>query len=164
MLSSSMYVYPNVPTFTFVNATYHSKYISFIGIEYENRQGQPLEEVPQSIYQMWINYGNGSIPFIIYGYYYQVGTTIDPELLAGKNWTYVVSQLHNSNSLIYKEIYAQANLITKIICQIDGNKPFNVCSHFIIGNTTSNLSFYQKSNAEYYSTLIVLLSEDLKNK
>lgn len=145
MLSSPTDVYPNTPTFTFVNSTYDSKYISFVPIEYQNRQHQQLEKIPISVYDMWTTYANSSIPFIIIGYYYEVGTTINPGLLSGKNWTYVITELHNPNSEVYKQIYAQANLITKYICKIDGYKPVSVCSHF---QNTSSL------NSESLTTII----------
>lgn len=140
MLSSSTDIYPNTPTFTFVNSTYYSPYISFVPIEYENREGQPLMKIPVNVYNVWMEYGNGSIPFLIIGYYYEVGTTINPELLSGKNWTYVINQLHNPNSEIYKQIYEQANLITEAICHIDGNRPVSVCSHF--SSVQSNIQNY----------------------
>ncbi|QGA55422.1 DUF929 domain-containing protein [Sulfolobus sp. E5-1-F] len=148
MLSSSIDVYPNVPTFTFANASYSSPYISFVGIEYENRQGQYLDKVPTTVYSMWEKYGNLSIPFLIIGCYYQVGTTINPKLLSGKNWTYVVEQLHNPNSPIYKQIYYQANLITKYICMVDGDKPLSVCSHF-----TQDYSYDPQQNFSVYTTM-----------
>ncbi|QXJ27723.1 putative thioredoxin-like protein [Saccharolobus shibatae B12] len=155
MLSSSTDEYPNVPTFTFTNASYNSPYISFIGIEYENRQGQYLDKVPTTVYSMWEEYGNLSIPFIIIGYYYQVGTTIDPGLLSGKNWTYVIDQLHNPNSPIYNQIYYQANLITKYICKIDGGQPLSVCSHFI-----QDYSYNPQQNLGVYA---IVYTENVQN-
>ncbi|BFI76952.1 DUF929 domain-containing protein [Sulfurisphaera ohwakuensis] len=139
MLSSSTDVYPNTPTFTFVNATYSSPYITFYGIEYQDRNYQPLEKVPNQVYYVWSNYANLSIPFIVIGYYYKVGTSIDPGLLSNHNWTYVIEQLHNPNSQIYKEIYAEANLITEMICKVDGGKPYSVCSHFIQNDYIPNI-------------------------
>lgn len=127
MLSSSTDVYPNVPTFTFVNTSYSSQYISFVSFEVQDRQGNSLQSVSQNVYTAWNQYGKGSIPFIIIGYFYQVGSTINPGLLSGKNWTYVVSQLSNASSPIYKEVYATANLFTAEICKVDGNQPLNVC-------------------------------------
>ncbi|ADX86489.1 DUF929 domain-containing protein [Saccharolobus islandicus] len=138
MLSSSTDVYPNTPTFTFANSTYSSPYISFYGIEYQDRNYQPLDKVPTQIYNMWEEYGNLSIPFIITEYYYKVGTSIDPGLISGHNWTYVLEQLQNPNSLVYKEIYSEANLITEMICKVDGYKPYNVCSHFMQDSSNSS--------------------------
>ncbi|ARM76810.1 DUF929 family protein [Acidianus manzaensis] len=131
MLSSSSDIYPNTPTFTFVNSSYTSKYITFIPIEYENRNHQTLQPVPENVYNVWTEYGDQSIPFIIIGNYYEVGTPIDPGLLSGKNWTYVINQLHNQSSEIYKQIYEEANLLTYAICHVDGEKPYSVCHQFI---------------------------------
>ncbi|QKQ99028.1 DUF929 domain-containing protein [Metallosphaera tengchongensis] len=141
MLSSSSDEYPNTPTFTFVNSTYTSKYVTFYPIEYQNRQHQQLESVPSAVYQMWKTYANFNIPFVIIGYYYQVGTPINPGLLSGRNWSYVILQLHDPNSPIYKEVYAQANLITMYICKVDGNNPASVCDHFD-PNTTMDPMVY----------------------
>ena len=138
MMSSSTDVYPNTPTFSFAYSSYTSKYITFIPIEYQNREGEPLNKVPTPVYNVWKEYDNLSIPFIIVAYYYQTGTTIDPGLLSGHNWTYVINELHNPNSTIYKEIYAQANMITQMICQVDGNQPMTVCSHFEQTNNQTN--------------------------
>ncbi|AAK42061.1 DUF929 domain-containing protein [Saccharolobus solfataricus] len=147
MVSSPTDVYPNTPTFTFANSTYNSPYISFYGIEYQDRNYQPLDKVPTPIYNMWENYGNLSIPFLIIGYYYKVGTSIDPGLLSGHNWTYVLDQLHNPNSLVYKEIYSEANLITQMICKVDGYKPYNVCSHFMQASVNSDSSLFYVSTS-----------------
>ncbi|AHC50857.1 hypothetical protein SUSAZ_01825 [Sulfolobus acidocaldarius SUSAZ] len=158
MQSSSSDVYPNTPTFTFVKANYTSPYISFIGIEYEARNGSQLEPVPTNIYQMWTQYGKGQIPFIIIGYYYQVGTSIDPGLMSGHDWNYVISQLNDTNSQIYLQVYAQANLITKYICQIDGGKPANVCNVFLNG-TSSTTTTSQSSSSLQASQLVMALPE-----
>ncbi|MEJ2776397.1 DUF929 family protein [Sulfolobaceae archaeon RB850M] len=128
MLSSSTDVYPNTPTFTIVNVTYQSPYLYLLEYEYQNRNHQPLQSIPANIYQLWQNLGRGSIPFVyVSGLYYQVGSTVNPSLLSGKNWSYVFQQLHNLSSPIAKEIYASANLLTAEFCIATDGKPYNVC-------------------------------------
>ncbi|AAY79775.1 DUF929 domain-containing protein [Sulfolobus acidocaldarius] len=162
MQSSSTDVYPNTPTFTFVKANYTSPYISFIGIEYEARNGSQLEPVPTNIYQMWTQYGKGQIPFIIIGYYYQVGTSINPGLMSGHDWNYVISQLNDPNSQIYLQVYAQANLITKYICQIDGGKPTNVCNVFL--NSTSSTTTTSQSSSSLQASQVVMVLPEIESR
>nr|WP_274378384.1 hypothetical protein [Sulfolobus islandicus] len=58
--------------------------------------------------------------------------------MSGHNCTYVLEQLQNPHSLVYKEIYSEANLITEMICKVDGYKPYNVCSHFMQDSSNSS--------------------------
>ncbi|BCU70961.1 hypothetical protein KN1_22580 [Stygiolobus caldivivus] len=147
MLSSSTDVYPNTPTFTLVNVSYSSKYLSLLAYEYQNRDHQPLQPVPQNIYELWQELGHGSIPFIyVAGLYYQVGSTVSPSLLSGKNWSYAFSQLLNLSSPLAKQVYSTANILTAEFCIADNNQPYNVCGiteiqmleHQLISKVTGN--------------------------
>jgi len=129
MLSSTNDIYPNTPTFTFSNSTYNSKYVSFIPYEFENREGEPLNTPPYYIQYLWKGLANNSIPFVyIGGYYYQTGTIINPGLINGKSWNYVIDQL-GSNTEFAKQVYTEANMLTAEICKVNGNQPSNVCKN-----------------------------------
>lgn len=127
MESSSTDIYPNVPTFTLENLTYSSNYISVLAYEFQDRNHQPLQSVPQNIYQLWNQLGNQSIPFIdIAGIYYQVGTPLNPGELSQHNWSFVLQSLEGYNDISY-QIYSEANLLTAEICLADGGQPAHVC-------------------------------------
>jgi len=128
MESSPTDYYPDTPTFTLRNVSYSSNYISLLEYEYQDRNHQPLQSVPQNIYSMWTSLAGGGIPFIdVAGVYYQVGSTVDPGLMTSGNWTYVLEQI-NSSTPLSREIYSTANLLTAEICEVDGNQPEKVCS------------------------------------
>jgi Domain of unknown function (DUF929). len=64
MLSSFTDVYPNTPTFSFLQATYTSAYIVFQAYEYENRYYQPLKTVPANYSAIWQAVTQQGIPFV----------------------------------------------------------------------------------------------------
>ncbi|AEB95381.1 DUF929 family protein [Metallosphaera cuprina] len=150
MESSSTDIYPDVPTFTLENLSYHSNYISVLAYEYQNRYHEPLQSVPQNIYLMWNQLANGSIPFLdIAGIYYQVGTTNDPGLLSGHNWTYVIKEL-GINDTLSRQIYSTANLITAEICSVDGNQPSQVCNASAVQHYESSLGVQVRTDLGYF--------------
>jgi thiol-disulfide isomerase/thioredoxin len=159
MLSSSTDVYPNTPTFTLYKVNYSSPYISLLAYEYQDRNHNSLQSVPSNIYQLWNQYTGGGIPFIyVAGLYYDAGSTVNPGLLSGSNWTYIINTLSNdSNSPITKEIYYTANLITAEICEADGNAPASVCSQQGIMSLESYLGS-QGNVSTYFSNTQVILN------
>ncbi|BCU68323.1 hypothetical protein HS7_17600 [Sulfolobales archaeon HS-7] len=75
----------------------------------------------------------GAIPFIyVGGFCYQVGTMINPTLMANTNWSFVISQLTNPSSPISEQVYSEASVLTAEICSVDGNSPSSVCGAHII--------------------------------
>ncbi|EZQ02239.1 MULTISPECIES: DUF929 family protein [Acidianus] len=160
MESSSSDIFPNTHGFSFTNVNYSSKYISFLEYEYQDRNYQPLQPVPQNIYKLWMNLTHGSIPFIyIAGHFYQAGSNIYPGILAGKNWTYIISQISNKSSPIAKAIYTSANILTAMICQADGNHPSYVCDQELIQHIEQDLLqlplqplLYLSSNEDFWVT------------
>ncbi len=147
MLSSSSDVYPDSPTFTFANSTYSSPFVYLLPYEYENRQGQPLDTPPAQVNQLWKELGNQSIPFVyVGGYYYQVGTIVNPGLISGQSWSYVLQQLQG-NTQLSKEVYYEANILTAEICKADNNQPSHVCQNPVIQAIEKMLS----SQVDYYA-------------
>jgi hypothetical protein len=128
----------NFATFSFVNSTYTSSYISFVSFESEDRYANPLQTVPAADSALQSTYDSGlNIPFIDIGNSYKVvGAQFDSNLLrvgdtlsgAPYNWTQVGSQLNNPNSAIAKGIVGAANTLISAICSITGGNPSNVCS------------------------------------
>jgi Domain of unknown function (DUF929) len=88
---------PNTPTFTFANATYSSKYISFVAVEHWDRADNPFQPLSSDEQALFLQYDSGTgIPFVDFANQFLVkgapgGTgAID---LSGQNWTQVENQL-----------------------------------------------------------------------
>jgi Domain of unknown function (DUF929) len=145
MLSSASDVFSNTATFTFYNSTYSSSYISFVAIESEDRNQNPLQSIPAADSALESQYDTptsscttgGCIPFIDIGNSYKVvGSQYDASLLrvgdtsqgAPLNWTEIGSQLNNPSSSIAKGIVGAANSLISAICSITGGNPSSVCS------------------------------------
>jgi thiol-disulfide isomerase/thioredoxin len=129
MLSSSTDTDPNTPTFSFLNSSYVSQYISFVSVEYQDRNRNALQTVNASEQALWNKYSGGSIPFVdIANNYTVVSAQYSPTLLANLDWSQVGSQLDNSNSSIARAIEGAANTLISAICKVDGGKPSSVCT------------------------------------
>lgn len=128
----------NVATFSFVNSTYTSSYISFVAVEADDRSGNPLQTVPAADSTLESSYDSaGSIPFIDIGNSYSVvGAQYSPDVLyvgdslsgTQYNWTQIASQLNNPSSSIAKAIDGTANTLITAICKITSGNPSSVCS------------------------------------
>lgn len=127
-------VFANTPTFTFVNATYSSPYVSFVSVEFENQTGSPLQVPTQLEQALSAKYNSGEgIPFIVFANQsYIEGAAYSPQLLHNLDWNQVFAQLQNPNSSISEAILGSANLITAQICLADHNQPASVCSQTYI--------------------------------
>jgi thiol-disulfide isomerase/thioredoxin len=145
MQSTATDVYASTPTFTFLNATYTSKYISFVSVEDETRAETPLQTATAAETALLTSYDNcassgvsGGIPFIDFGNSYVVncGSNYNPgalrvdqnEGLAPYNWTQIASQLNNSSSVFAQNIDGVANRLISAVCKIDGGNPTSICS------------------------------------
>jgi hypothetical protein len=127
--SSSTDVYPNTPTFTFLNATFQSRYISFTSREVEDRNEQPLQTLTSGQALLESRYNSaGYIPFILIDdRYYQVSSAYSPGLLAGQNWEKIASALSQPREATTKAILGEANIISAGICNSDAGRPASVC-------------------------------------
>jgi thiol-disulfide isomerase/thioredoxin len=147
MTSYSNDVYPNTPTFTFVQAKYKSKYVAFKSVEeytnYLDKAGTyyaPLQtpsasevalitkyDVPKYIKGLTASEA-GSIPFIDYGNKYLVaGASYSPSTLTGSTRNEIAGALSNASSPITDAIIASANYQTAAICKLTNNQPGDVC-------------------------------------
>jgi thiol-disulfide isomerase/thioredoxin len=159
MQSSSTDTYSNTATFTFLNANYSSSYISFVSVEYEDRNRAPLQAISPSEKSLQNQYDSGgSIPFIdLANKYVDVGSQYSPSTIAGLTWTQIASQLNNPNSAVAKAIDGSANQLITAICKIDGGSPGSVCSQSF---ATVPLAFSQGgSDSSSLSSLFLFASE-----
>jgi hypothetical protein len=150
----------NIATVSFRNASFASQYLTFVTVENEDRSHAPLQSTSTTEQQLWNQYTNGqlSFPFIYIGnstggYYYIRGAQYSYSDLSNLNWTQIGSQLSNPNSNIAQAIDGTANTIIHAVCQVDGNKPSNVCDQSYLQSLS--YSFYVHT---YTGSSLFLLS------
>ena len=121
---------PNTATFTFKDATYSSKYISFVSFEQLDRNHAALQTPDANSTALMNKYDSaGSIPFVDFANEYTLtGSQYTPPVIANANWTQIASQLNTPSSVYALNIDAAANRIISIICKIDGGAPTSLCS------------------------------------
>jgi hypothetical protein len=139
----------NVPTFTFLHATYSSQYVVFESYEQEDRARAQLQTVPNNYTGVFSTYGS-DYPFLDFANkYVVVGALYAPDNLVGLNWTQIVRLLgSNSNSQLSVQVMSAANAITALICKVTGGVPSSVCGNSAITSLTTTLAaYYPASNA-----------------
>jgi Domain of unknown function (DUF929) len=143
----SQEVYPNTSTWTFLNASYTSKYLVFQHVEqYTNipdsstggytplqtptaTQNALISKYDTATYDPALQGANGSIPFIDFGNKYMIaGASYNPQLLAGKTWAQIAAALKTPSSPIAQAVDGTANYITAAICEMTGNQPASACT------------------------------------
>ncbi|MHB1908468.1 MAG: DUF929 family protein [Nitrososphaerales archaeon] len=157
MLSSSSDVYPNTPTFTFLNATYVSQYISFTSIEAEDRYRSPLQQITPSEQSVLNQYDkNMGIPFIdIANQFLSINSQYSPSILSGANWSSVGNSLSDPRSTYAQNIDGAANSLVADICAIDGWNPANVCSQSFVKQNDVSVSLLAVLTMQQYSEILI---------
>ena len=148
MSSYSQDVYPNTPSFTFIHATYKSKYLVFKSVEeYTNyvdpatNYYAPLQSPTAAEAAIFKKYDSPkyihgltaalaeSIPFISYANkYFVVGASYSPATLSGSTRSEIAAGLSNATSPITEAIIASANYQTAVVCSLTNGQPTNVCT------------------------------------
>jgi Domain of unknown function (DUF929) len=119
----------NLATFSFYKSSYTSKYLSFVPVEDEDRSSQPLVSPTAAQMTIWKKYTSESFPFMDFGGKYVVTNAgyTDTDL-SGLDWTQITNDLKDPTSTIAKDIVGEANILTKMICQLTNGQPATVCS------------------------------------
>jgi thiol-disulfide isomerase/thioredoxin len=137
--------FPNTPTFTFANATYTSKYLTFSSVEEQTNipdsatGGYTQLQKPTAAQQALIakydvppyvpSGASGSIPFVDFGNKYLIaGASYSPQVLAGLSWATIAADLSNPSSPVAKAVDGTANYITAALCKLTGNQPASACT------------------------------------
>lgn len=125
-------VYPDTSTISFHTATYASSYISFVSVETQDRNHQPLQSTTSQEQGLMGQYDpQGAIPFVDVANLnvtYNGGSQFSPGILAGMNWTQIGSQLDTPNTSVARSIDGAANNLITAICKADGSAPTSLCS------------------------------------
>jgi uncharacterized protein DUF929 len=148
MTSYAHDVYPSTPTFTFVKATYKSKYLVFTSVEeytnylnaagtnYQLLQTPTKEELnlvekydtPKYINGLSSSDGN-PIPFMTFDNKFLVsGASYSPDTLTNLSRSVIATGLSDPTSPVTDAIIASANYQTAAICSLTNNEPSNVCT------------------------------------
>ena len=145
-------VYPNTATFALQNATYSSKYITFVAYEQEDRNHLALQTPDANSTALMNKYDTaGSIPFVDFANQYLLtGSQYVPPIIANANQSQIAAQLNTPSSTYALHIDAAANRIISIICKIDGGAPTSLCSQSL-AQTVS----YTKPSTSSSSQLMV---------
>jgi hypothetical protein len=134
--SSPTDVYPNTATLSFAKASYTSKYLAFVPVEWFGEATDPstpfghvyLQQPTAQQQALFAKYGSGSIPFVDIGNRYILPQVqYLPSALAGLTWTQVTAAMHDPSSPVAKDIDGAANIITAAICNLTNGQPGGVC-------------------------------------
>jgi thiol-disulfide isomerase/thioredoxin len=138
MESSSTDLYANTPTFTFINAKYASKYLTFTTVELQDRDESTLQTPTAAQEALLKKYDAppyvsssdaGAIPFVNMGNRYLiVGASYDPGVLSGLTWQEIAVDLHNPSTKVAKAVNGTANFMTAALCKLTDDKPASVCT------------------------------------
>jgi Domain of unknown function (DUF929) len=135
--------YPNTPTFSFVNAKYTSKYLTFTSVEGETNipdtstGGYTALQTPTSAQQALLTKYDaapytteaGAIPFLDFGNkYVSIGVSYPNTAIQNLTWSQIAADLHNPNSTAAKAVDGTANYFTAAICKMTGNQPASACT------------------------------------
>ncbi|WCC80166.1 DUF929 family protein [Cutibacterium equinum] len=119
---------PNIPTITFRNYKYSSKYVDLDAYELSDREGRQIASLPEAKQQIFDTYNpKKGIPFTYWGDITTSSPSYTPWLAGGdpKNVAKALSDPHSKEA---QAIVGGANLFTAEICSRTGNEPANVCT------------------------------------
>jgi thiol-disulfide isomerase/thioredoxin len=124
---------PSTPTLTFYGARYSSKYLTFVPVENEDLNHQPLQNTTASEQALWQKFDSTSngvgYPFIDFGNRALITAPLyDPAILKGMTWAQVAAALHDPSSRVAQAIDGTANYMTAAICHMTAESPASVCS------------------------------------
>jgi thiol-disulfide isomerase/thioredoxin len=124
---------PSTPTLTFYGARYSSKYLTFVPVENEDLNHQPLQNTTASQQALWQKFdstsGGVGYPFIDFGNRAVITAPLyDPGILKGMTWAQVAAALHDPSSRVAQAIDGTANYMTAAICHMTAGSPASICS------------------------------------
>jgi Domain of unknown function (DUF929) len=134
--SSPADIYASTPTLSFAKASYSSKYLAFVPVEWFGEAADPsnpfghvyLQHPTTQEQALFARYGGEAIPFLDIGNRYVLPQVqYIPSALAGLTWTQIAAAMHDPSSPIAKDIDGAANIITAAICTLTHGQPAGVC-------------------------------------
>lgn len=132
--SASEDVYPSTPTFSFYGSTYTSEYLTFTPVETNTnkRAGngyERLQDPTDAQIAAATESGQTGIPLLLFGgKYFISGATLDPGVLAERNYSGIAQLMADTSKPISQAVLGAANGITAAICGMTGGQPAAVCT------------------------------------
>lgn len=127
----------SVPTLTFYQSGYSSKYVTFTPVEMQKIDRSTLQNPTDAQKALLNKYdappyvqgGAGSIPFMDFGGKYIVsGASYDYNVLSGKTYAQIAAAMKDPSSEIAKGAIGAANQMTAAICKLTGDQPATACT------------------------------------
>ena len=146
--SSPTDVYANTPTLSFAKASYSSKYLAFVPVEWFGEATDPSTPFGHAYLQrptaqqqaLFARYGGSSIPFVDIGNRYILPQVqYLPSALAGLTWTQVATAMRDPSSAVARNIDGAANMITAAICGLTNGQPGAVCHSAGVNAATGSI-------------------------
>jgi Domain of unknown function (DUF929) len=143
--TTSSYVYPGGPTFSFYGATYSSKYLSFVTDEQSPRSASrsagsyenvlTLSDQEHNIMTAWdvapYAIRRGSVPFLdLGGKFVLSGFQYDADAVWQMSFQAAASVMTSSTTAVSKQVEAAAGFLVEDLCTLTHEQPGPVCSHF----------------------------------
>jgi hypothetical protein len=167
IFSSSSDIYPHLASWSFVGATYTSKYFTFEPTEITSSIRSPggpggyqrLQRMSSAQRVAYDRYNpHGSLPFVDIGnHYVTVGASSSPSVLEGLSLSEIGTDLSDTQSPVAKAVDGSANYLIGALCTMSQKTPPSVCSTGIIraasrSLTTGISSSPERSNSDTYPT------------
>ena len=125
-------IYPDTATLTFYQGSYASKYLTFVPVEHQTVDHQPLQPLTSQQERIWARYqpdpNTRGYPFIDIGNRYVATVLFTPAAMAGKTWAQIASAMQDPSTPIARDVNGAANYLTAAICQVTGKQPASICS------------------------------------
>jgi hypothetical protein len=124
----------DIATLTFYGGSrYTSKYLTFLPLENEDRDGQSLQSLNTQQQDLFSTIGNSGYPFVDFAGRFANGASnaysggYDPSTLSGKDWSQIAGALSDANDPITRAVIGNANYQTAAICKLTHDQPASAC-------------------------------------
>jgi hypothetical protein len=131
--------YPNTATLTFDEASYSSRYLTFVTVESQTINRTPLQPATPQEKRLWNKYTQGAWPFFDIGNRFFSEALFDPAVLQGKSPSQIAAALSHPSSPIAQAVDGSANVVIAAVCSITSNQPTSVCDTPTISAIESGL-------------------------
>jgi hypothetical protein len=125
----------DIPTLTFYKTSYSSPYLTFTSVENTTNApvngSYPILQTPTAAEKnLWDTNDGGSYPFVDFGGKVDLTSSqYDPQLLEGKTFDQIASDIGDNSTSIGADIDASAKVLLQTICgDMTSHKPAAVCS------------------------------------
>jgi hypothetical protein len=162
LFSSSSDVYPHLASWSFVGATYSSKYLSFDPTELTSSKrlrGGPggYQRLERMSAAQRVAYGKynaqGEIPFVDIGnHYVTLGASSSPSVLEGLSLGEIGSDLNRPKSNVAQAIDGSANYLIAALCTMAEKPAPALCSTSVIRSASGILTAGISSSAKSSNT------------